>query len=200
MPGQSFCDMGATSTKTASKGHTEVWLEVVTSPTTDTFLAALTKMIYCPTATYSHILRNNGTNFQVATAGFTWYPRSFGHSEQIQNYVSIGIWNWSFIPPPGQYFGSLWEASTNLWNMASEEHQPTDCYLVWALYTSIMNRRKASIKRMQYHFNRALRNKIVIYKELSTLLSQTEACLHPSALTMPLNNLHNLSHQCISLQ
>jgi len=50
MPSQSFCDMGATSAKTLR-------LEVVTSPTADTFLAALTKMINCPTETYSNILR-----------------------------------------------------------------------------------------------------------------------------------------------
>jgi len=46
---------------------------------------------------------------------------------------------------------------------------------------------------MKYHFMIAPYNKI-IYKELSTLLSQTEAFLHSWALTMLLNNLHNLSY------
>jgi len=89
-----------------------VHIEVVTSLTTEAFLAALRRFIARrgkPKLIYS----DNGTNFQGASNQLHEIYKML-HSSQlarVQDFLANEECNWKFIPPHGPHFGGLWEAA-----------------------------------------------------------------------------------------
>jgi hypothetical protein len=90
-----------------------VHIELVTSLTTDAFLAALRRFIARrgkPKTIYS----DNGTNFQGAAHQLHKVYAMLHSSSQmasVQDYLTSEGCNWRFIPPHGPHHGGLWEAA-----------------------------------------------------------------------------------------
>ena len=90
-----------------------VHIEVVTSSTTEAFLAALRRFIARrrkPKTIYS----DNGTNFQgSANELHEIYKilQSTWQMAKVQDFLATEGCNWKFIPPHGPHFGRLWEAA-----------------------------------------------------------------------------------------
>jgi hypothetical protein len=90
-----------------------VHIEVVTSLTTDAFLAALRRFIARrgkPKTIYS----DNGTNFQgAANQLYKIYKMLQSSSEivKVQDFLAKEGCDWKFIPPHAPHFGGLWEAA-----------------------------------------------------------------------------------------
>jgi len=89
-----------------------VHTEVVTSLTTEAFLAALRRFIARrgkPQTLYS----DNGTNFQGAANELHEVAKMLQTTSQmsrIQDFLATEGCTWNFIPPQGPHFGGLWEA------------------------------------------------------------------------------------------
>lgn len=89
-----------------------VHLEVVSSLSTDSFLAALRRFI-ARRGYPTDIFTDNGKNFVGANA----YLKSLFRlpkNQAIQNFCSEKNISWHFIPPYTPQFGGLWEASIKL--------------------------------------------------------------------------------------
>jgi hypothetical protein len=114
--------MGNPCSKTVIKGYIAVFvclavkavhLEVVTSLTTDAFIAALRRFI-ARRGTPSTIYSDNGTNLRGAANYFQELHKllqSSSHVEQVQDYLSKEKCEWKFIPSHSPHFGGLWEAA-----------------------------------------------------------------------------------------
>jgi hypothetical protein len=114
--------MGPSRSKSIVKGYIAVFicfvtkaihLEVVTSMTTEAFLAALRRFI-ARTGRPRTIFSNNGTNFQgAANQLHELYQLLHSSSEMatIQDFLTSEGCDWRFIPPHGPHFGGLWEAA-----------------------------------------------------------------------------------------
>lgn len=76
-----------------------IHLKVVSSLTTDAFIAALTRFI-SRRGTVKHLYSDNATNFVGA----------FRKLARIEDKLSQFDLEWSFIPPRAPHFGGLWEA------------------------------------------------------------------------------------------
>ena len=128
-----------------------VHIEVVTSLTTEAFLAALRWFIARqgkPRTLYS----DNDTNFQGAANELHQLAKMLQSTSQmsrIQDFLATEGCVWNFIPPHGPHFGGLWEAA---------------------------------VKSMKYHLRRTLGSRVATYEELSTLLTEIEACLNSRPL------------------
>ena len=87
--------------------------EVVTSLTTEAFLAALRRFIARrgkPRTIYS----DNGTNFQGAANELHEIYKMLQSTSQmarVQDFLATEGCSWNFIPPHGPHFGGLWEAA-----------------------------------------------------------------------------------------
>jgi hypothetical protein len=114
--------MGNPRSKTVIKGYITVFvflavkavhLEVVSSLTSDAFVATLRRFIGrrdAPSAIYS----DKGTNFKGAANYFQELHKllqSSCHVEQVKDYLSKEKCEWKFIPPHRPHFGGLWEAA-----------------------------------------------------------------------------------------
>ena len=90
-----------------------VHIEVVTSLTTEAFLAVLRSFIARrgkPRTIYS----DNGTNFQGASNELNEIYNMLHTSSQmtrIPDYLTSEGCDWKFIPPHAPHFGGLWEAA-----------------------------------------------------------------------------------------
>ena len=90
-----------------------VHIEVVTSLTTEAFLAALRRFIARrgkPRTIYS----DNGTNFQGAANELHEIYKMLQSTSQmarVQDFLATEGCNWNFIPPHGPNFEGLWEAA-----------------------------------------------------------------------------------------
>jgi hypothetical protein len=113
--------MGNPRSKTVIKGYMAVFvclavkaihLEVVSSLTTDAFIAAL-RRFKARRGTPSTIYSDNGTNFKGAANHFQELHKLLqsSHVEQVQDYLSKEKCEWKFIPPHSPHLGGLWEAS-----------------------------------------------------------------------------------------
>ena len=90
-----------------------VHIEVVTSLTTDAFIAALRRFIACrgnPKTMYI----DNGTNFQGAANELHDVYKMLQSTSQmviVQDFLATEGCDWKFIPPHGPHFRGLWEAA-----------------------------------------------------------------------------------------
>jgi hypothetical protein len=152
--------LGTPRSKTITKGYIAIFvcfankavhIEVVTSLTTEAFLAALRHFIARrgkPRTIYS----DNGTNFQGAAHQLhEIYTMLHNTSEmaRVQDFLANEGCDWKFIPPRAPHHGGLWEAT---------------------------------VKSIKYHLRRTLGSNVDTYEELSTLLSEIEACLNSRPL------------------
>jgi hypothetical protein len=114
--------LGTTCSKTITKGYIAIFvcfvtktvhIEVVTSLTTEAFLAALRRFIARqgkPRTIYS----DNGTNFQGAANQLHEVYKMLQSSSQVakvQDFLTNEGCDWNFIPPHAPHFGGLWEAA-----------------------------------------------------------------------------------------
>jgi hypothetical protein len=114
--------LGTTCSKTITKGYIAIFVcfakwavhtEVVTSLTTEEFLAALRHFIACrgkPRTIYS----DNCTNFQgAANQLHEIYNMLQSSSEmaRVQDFLDNEGCDWKFIPTHRPHFGGLWEAA-----------------------------------------------------------------------------------------
>jgi len=90
-----------------------IHIEVVTSLTTEAFLAALRRFKVRrgkPRTIYS----DNGTTFQgAANQLHAIYDmlRSSSEMARVQDFLAIEECDWKFIPPHAPHFGGLWKAA-----------------------------------------------------------------------------------------
>jgi transposase InsO family protein len=152
--------LGTPRSKTIIKGYIAIFvcfatkavhIELVTSLTTEAFLAALRRFI-AHQGKQRTIYSDNGTNFQGAANQLREiYTMLHNTSEmaRVQDLLANEGCNWKFIPPHAPHHGGLWEAA---------------------------------VKSMKYHLRRTLGSNIATYEELSTLLSEIEACLNSRPL------------------
>ena len=118
----SFLKLGPPRSKVITKGYIAIFvcfvtkavhIEVVTSLTTEAFLAALRRFIARrekPRTLYS----DNGTNFQGAANelhGVAKMLQSTSQMSRIHDFLATEGCTWNFIPPHGPHFGGLWEAA-----------------------------------------------------------------------------------------
>ncbi|XP_020913427.1 uncharacterized protein LOC110251106 [Exaiptasia diaphana] len=86
-----------------------VHLELVTSLSTEAFIATLKRFIARrgkPKAMYS----DNGTNFVGARKELRRLIASEEHNDKVTTYLQQDNVEWHFIPQRGSHFGGLWEA------------------------------------------------------------------------------------------
>jgi hypothetical protein len=114
--------LGNPLSKTVIKGYIAMFvclavkaihLEVVTSLTTDAFIAALRRFI-ARRGTPSTIYSENGTNFNGAANHLQELHillQSSSHVEQVQDCLSKERCEWKSIPSHSPHFGGLWEAT-----------------------------------------------------------------------------------------
>ena len=152
--------LGTPRSKTIIKGYIAIFvcfatkaihIEVVTSLTTESFLAALRRFI-ARRGRPRHIHSDNGTNFIGAANELrSIYKMLHSSSEMttIRDYLTSEGCDWHFIPPHAPHFGGLWEAA---------------------------------VKSIKYHLRRTLGSHIATYEEISTLLTEIEACLNSRPL------------------
>lgn len=93
-----------------------VHLELVSSLSTDAFLAALRR--FCSRrGLCQDIYSDNGTNFVGAARQLSEMHQllsSPAHQNQVQRALSREQIQWHFIPPGAPHFGGLWEAAVKL--------------------------------------------------------------------------------------
>jgi transposase InsO family protein len=114
--------LGTTRSKTVTKGYIEIFvcfatkavhIELVTSLTTEAFMAALRRFIARrgkPRTIYS----DNGTNFQGAANQLQEIYRMFQSTSEmtkVQDLLATEGCDWKFIPPHGPHHGGFWEAA-----------------------------------------------------------------------------------------
>jgi transposase InsO family protein len=114
--------MGSTRSKQTTKGYIAIFvcfttkavhIEVVTSLSTEAFLAVLRRFVARrgrPRIIYS----DNGTNFQGAANQLKEVYNMLQCPTQmtgIQDFLTTEGIEWKFIPPHGPHFGGLWEAA-----------------------------------------------------------------------------------------
>jgi len=114
--------LGPTRNKTIIKGYIAIFvclvtkavhIEVVTSLTTEAFLAVLRRFIARrgkPRTMYS----DNGTNFQGASNELHEINNMLHTSSlmaRILDFLTSEGCDWKFIPPHAPHFGGLWEAA-----------------------------------------------------------------------------------------
>jgi hypothetical protein len=113
--------LGTPRSKIITKGYIAIFLcfatriihiEVVTSLTTEAFLAALRRFIARgkPRTIYS----DNGTNIQgAANQLHALYDmlRSSSEMARVQDFLANEGCDWKLIPPHAPHFGGLWEAA-----------------------------------------------------------------------------------------
>jgi len=90
-----------------------VHIEVVTSLTTDAFLAALRRFI-ARRGKPRTICSGNGTNFQGAANELLAIYKMLQSTSQmatVLEFLATEGYEWKFIPPHGPHFGGLWEAA-----------------------------------------------------------------------------------------
>jgi hypothetical protein len=152
--------LGTTRSKTVTKGYIAIFvcfttkavhIELVTSLTTEAFMAALRRFIARrgkPRTIYS----DNGTKFQGAANQLHEIYRMLQTTSEmtkVQNLLATEGCDWIFIQPHAPHHGGLWEAA---------------------------------VKSMKHHLRRTLRSHNATYEELSTLLTEIEACLNSRPL------------------
>lgn len=91
-----------------------VHLEIVTSLTTEAFLAALSRFTgrrgIC-----KQLFSDNGTNFVGAARELKELQEFLENTEpEIISFLAKQRINWSFIPPRAPHFGGLWEAAVKI--------------------------------------------------------------------------------------
>jgi hypothetical protein len=113
--------LGTPRSKIITKGYIAIYvcfatraihIEVVTSLTTEAFLAAMRRFIARrgkPRTIYS----DNGTNFQGAANQLHAIYNMLRSSEmaRVQDFLVNEGCDWKFIPPHAPHFGGLWEAA-----------------------------------------------------------------------------------------
>lgn len=90
-----------------------VHLELVSSLSTEAFLAALTRMI-SRRGKISNIYSDNGTNFVGANKELRMLTKLFRdelHQQKLSEYFSSEGISWHFMPPYSPHFGGMWEAA-----------------------------------------------------------------------------------------
>jgi hypothetical protein len=114
--------LGPPRSKVITKGYIAIFvcfvtkaihLEVVTSLTTEAFLAALRRFI-ARRGRPRTIHSDNGTNFRGASNQMHHIYTMLQSSSQIatiQDFLSREGCDWKFIPPHGPHFRGLWEAA-----------------------------------------------------------------------------------------
>ena len=152
--------LGAPRSKTTCKAYIAVFvcfstkavhLEVVTSLTTEAFLAALRRFI-SRRGMPSEIQSDHGTNFQGAAHQLhKLYEllQSKEHNHKVQAFLADNCCSWKFIPPHAPHFGGIWEAA---------------------------------VKSMKFHLKRVIGDQVYTYEEISTFLTQVEACMNSRPL------------------
>jgi len=88
-------------------------IEVVTSLSTEAFLAALRRFI-ARRGKPRTICLDNGTNFQGAANelhAIYKMRQSTSQMATVQDFLATEGCEWKFIPPHGPHFGGLWEAA-----------------------------------------------------------------------------------------
>jgi transposase InsO family protein len=114
--------LGTTRSKIITKGYIAIFvcfvtravhIEVVTSLTTEAFLAALRHFIPQrgkPRTVYS----DNGNNFQGASNQLRevyTMLQSSSKMARVQDFLTTEGCDWNFIPPHAPHFSGLWEAA-----------------------------------------------------------------------------------------
>jgi len=114
--------LGTHRSRTVIKGYLAIFvcfatkathIEVVTSLTTEAFLAALRQFI-ARRGKPRTIHSDNGTNLQGAANELHSIYKMFQSTTQmatIKDYLAAEGCEWSFIPPHAPHFGGLWEAA-----------------------------------------------------------------------------------------
>jgi len=114
--------LGTTRSKTITKGYIAIFvcfatkavhIEVVTSLTTEAFLAAL-RCFIARRGKLRTIYSDNGTNFQGAANqlhDIYTMLQSSPEMTRVQDFLTSEGCDWKFIPPHGPHFGGLWEAA-----------------------------------------------------------------------------------------
>jgi transposase InsO family protein len=114
--------LGAPRSKTITKGYIAIFvcfvmkavhIEVVTSLTTEAFLAALRHFI-ARRGKPKTIYLDNGTNFKGATNELHEIYKMLQSTSQmatVQDFLATEGCDWRFIPPHGPHFVGLWEAA-----------------------------------------------------------------------------------------
>jgi len=114
--------LGPPRSKTITKGYIAIFvcfvtkavhIEVVTSLTTEAFLAALRRFI-ARRGKPRTICSDNGTNFQGAANELQALYKMLQSTSQmatVQDFLATEVCEWKFIPPHGPHFGGLWEAA-----------------------------------------------------------------------------------------
>jgi hypothetical protein len=124
-----------------------VHLEVVSSLSTDHFIAALRRFI-SRRGRPAHIYSDCGTNFVGAAKELTKLLQQ--SQNQLADTLSKDGIQWHFNPPGAPHFGGLWEAG---------------------------------VKSVKYHLHRIIGPTKLTFEEMTTLMTQIEACLKSRPLT-----------------
>ena len=116
--------LGPPRSKTITKGYIAIFvcfetkavhIEVVTSLSTEAFLAALRRFI-ARRGKPRTICSGNGTIFQVAANEFHAICKMLQSTSQmatVPDFLATEGCEWKFIPPHGPHFGGLWETAVN---------------------------------------------------------------------------------------
>ncbi|XP_065362078.1 uncharacterized protein LOC135955647 [Calliphora vicina] len=130
-------------------------LEIVSSLTTNAFLAAFRRFI-SRRGPCTDLYSDCGTTFIGASKELqALHHRSeTSLSDDLAETLHNDGTNWHFIPPASPHFGGLWEAG---------------------------------VKATKHHLRRIMRDRVLSFEELSTLLCQIESCLNSRPLC-PLSN------------
>ena len=114
--------LGSTRSKQTTKGYIAIFvcfvtkvvhIEVVTSLTTEAFLAALRRFV-APRGRPRVIYSDNGTNYQGASNQLQEVYDMLQCPTQmtrVQDFLTTEGCDWKFIPPHAPHFGGLWEAA-----------------------------------------------------------------------------------------
>ncbi|XP_055928594.1 uncharacterized protein LOC129959728 [Argiope bruennichi] len=89
-----------------------VHLELVSSMSTEAFLAALRRFI--PRRGHpTNIQSDNGSNF-ICSDNYLKQLFKFVQDQSVQNFLTVRNISWKFIPPYAPNFGGVWESSIKL--------------------------------------------------------------------------------------
>jgi len=114
--------LGQPHSKTITKGYIDIFvcfvtkavhIEVVTSLSTEAFLAAL-RCLIARRGKLRTICSDNGTNFQGAANELNAIYKmlqSISQMATVHDFLATEGCEWKFIPPHGPHFGGLWEAA-----------------------------------------------------------------------------------------
>lgn len=91
-----------------------VHLEIVTSLTTEAFLAALSRFT-ARRGLCEQLFSDNGTNFVGASRDLREVQKFLENSKsEIETFLAKQRIKWSFNPPRSPHFGGLWEAAVKI--------------------------------------------------------------------------------------